>query len=69
MLNLNCKFIIKSPQSLDNIQKQVNIPMTQLVYSYSSVKEQRSKLSKLILEEEVCNVNIPHIVKRIKVVS
>ena len=40
MLNDNCKIIIKSTQSLDNVPKQVNVPMSQLVDSYSSVKEQ-----------------------------
>ena len=43
--------------------------MTQLVDSYSSVNEQRSKLSKLILEKGVRNVTIPHIAKPIKIMS
>ena len=43
--------------------------MTQLVDSYFSVKEQRSKLSKLILEKGVRNVTIPHVAKSIMIVS
>ena len=61
--------VIKFPKSLDNVQKQANIHMSQLIDSCSSVKEQRSKLSKLILEKRVRNVTIPHLAKLIKVVS
>ena len=43
--------------------------MTQLVDSYSSVKEQRSKLPKLSLEKGVRNVTIPRVAKSIKAVS
>ena len=43
--------------------------MTQLVDSYFSVKEQRSKLSNLMLEKGVRNVTIPHVEKSIKIVS
>ena len=43
--------------------------MIQLVDSYSSVKEQRNKLSKLILEKGVRNVTIRRIAKPIEVVS
>ena len=69
VLNDNCKDIIKSTQYLDNVPKKVNVHMRQLVDSYSSVKEQRRKLSKLILEKGVRNVTIPRIAKSIKVVS
>ena len=68
-MNDDCKDIIKSIQYLDNVPKQVNIPMTQLVDSYSSVSEQRTKLSKLILEKVDCNETVSHIAKPIKVVS
>ena len=68
-MNDDCKDIIKSIQYLDNVPKQVNIPMTQLVDSYSSVSEQRTKLFKLTLEKFYCNVTIPHIEKSIKFVS
>ena len=44
-MNDDCKDIIKSIQYLDNVPKQVNIPMTQLLDSYSSVREKRTKLS------------------------
>ena len=69
VMNDDCKDIIKSIQYLDNVPKQVNIPMTQVVDSYSSASEQRTKLFKLTLEKVYCNVNIPHIEKAIKVVS
>ena len=69
MLNDDYKISIKSTQSLDNVRKQVNVPMTQLVDSYASVKEQRNKLSKLILEKGVGKINIHHIATPIKVVS
>ena len=38
VLNVDYKNITKSPQSLDNVPKQVNFPMTQVVDSYFSVK-------------------------------
>ena len=69
VLNVDCKIIIKYPQSLDNVQKQAHVPMSQLDDSSFSVKEQRSKLCKLILEKGVRNLAIPHIAKSIKVVS
>ena len=69
VLNVDGKVIVKFPQSLDNVQKQVIIFMSYFIDSYSSVKEQRSKLSKLILEKRVRNVTIPHLAKLIKVVS
>ena len=43
VLNDDCKIIIKSTQSLDNIPKQLNIHMKQLVDSYSS--EDKKELS------------------------
>ena len=51
---MNIKNMFKSTESLDNVPKQVNVPMTQLVDSYSSVREKRTKLSKLILEKVDC---------------
>ena len=68
-MNDDCKDIIKSIQYLDNVPKQVNIPMTQLLDSYSSVSEQRTKLSKLILEKVDRNETVSHIAKPIKFVS
>ena len=69
MINDDCKDIIKYTQSLDNIPKQINVHITQLVDSYSSVNEQRTKLSQLILEKVDFNVTVPHMAKPIKVVS
>ena len=70
MMNDDCKDIFKSTQSLDNVPKQVNFPMKKVVVdSYSSVSEQRTKLSKLILEKVDCNETVSHIAKPIKVVS
>ena len=43
--------------------------MSQLVDSYSSVKEQKSMLSTLILEKGVRNVTIPRVANTIKTVS
>ena len=43
--------------------------MSPLVDSYSSVKEQRSKMYKLILEKCVRNATIHHVAKPIKSVS
>ena len=63
VLNDDYKIIIKSTQSLDN---EVNIHMTQLVDSYSYIKEQRSKLYKLILEKGNRNVIIPHIKNQLR---
>ena len=37
VLNVDYKNITKSPQSLDNVPKQVNFPMPQVVDSYFSV--------------------------------
>ena len=36
-LNVDGKIIVKFSKSFDNVQKQANIPMSQLVDSYSSV--------------------------------
>ena len=44
VMNDECKNIIKSTQSLDDIPKQVNVPITKLVDSYLSfilIKELR----------------------------
>ena len=44
VMNDDCKDIIKSTQSLDDIPKQVNVPITKLVDSYLSfilIKELR----------------------------
>ena len=48
--------------------KQI-FPCHSLVDSYTSIKEQRSKISKLILKKYVRNITIPHEAKSIKSVS
>ena len=49
--NGECKYIIKSTQSLDDIPKQVNVPITKLADSYSSLSDKIIKLSQLILDK------------------
>ena len=53
MTNDECKDIIKSTKSLDNILKQVNVYITQLVDSYSFLSDKRIKLFQLILDKVV----------------
>ena len=67
-INDNYKDIIKFTQSLDNIPKQANDHILQLVDSYSYVSEQRTKPSQLILEKVDRNITVPHTEKPIKVV-
>ena len=39
-------------QSLDNIPKQINIPIKKLVDSYSTISDRNMKLSQLILDKK-----------------
>ena len=69
VMNDECKGIIKSTQSLDDIPKKVSIHITKFVDSYSSLSDKRIKWSQLILEKLDRNINVPHISKPIEVMS
>ena len=55
-------------QSLNNIPKQINVPITKLVDSYSTISDKNIKLSQLILDKNVFekldyNIIVPYISK------
>ena len=55
-------------QSLDDIPKQINVPIKKLVDSYSTIRDKNIKLSQIILEKNVfekldSNITVPYISK------